>query len=137
MDGDAWSKPSKDWLTDSKTRTAPRPAPLSQVLWAFATLVGNADSPAQELAGLVGALAEGFESEGAGGALGGGGGGSAGGGSGGSGSKGGGLDAATACDVLWSFATMGHPAHSLCEAMARDLVDKVRRWRWTWRWTWR
>ena len=86
-----------------------------QVLWAFATLVGNADSPAQELAGLVGALAEGFESEGAGG-------GGAGGGSGG----GSGLDAATACDVLWSFATMGHPAHSLCEAMARDLVDKVR-----------
>eukprot|EP00752_Nemacystus_decipiens_P015925 g14232.t1 len=91
---------------------------LAQVLWAFATLVGNADSSAQELAGLVGALAEGFESEGAGGPLGGGGGGV---GSGG----GGGLDAATACDVLWSFATIGYPAHSLCEAMARDLVDKV------------
>ncbi|CAM9776582.1 unnamed protein product, partial [Ectocarpus fasciculatus] len=28
---------------------------LAQVLWAFATLVGKADSPAQELAGLVGA----------------------------------------------------------------------------------
>lgn len=36
-----------------------------------------------------------------------------------------GLDAVTACDVLWSFASIGHPAHSLCEAMARDLVDKV------------
>lgn len=97
-------------------RSSPYPCPpVLQVLWAFATLVGNADSPAQELAGLVGALAEGFESEGAGG-------GGAGGGSGG----GSGLDAATACDVLWSFATMGHPAHSLCEAMARDLVDKVR-----------
>lgn len=88
----------------------------TQVLWAFATLVGNSDSPTQELAGLVGALAEGFESEGAGGGLG--------------GVAGGGLDAATVCDVLWSFATMGHPAHSLCEAMGRELVDHVRRGCW-------
>ena len=93
----------------------PRPPFLpAQVLWAFATLVGNADSPAQELAGLVGALAEGFESEGAGGVV------------------GGGLDAATACDVLWAFATMGHPAHSLCEAMGRDLVDQARRCCYSW-----
>lgn len=88
----------------------------AQVLWAFATLVGNSDSPTQELAGLVGALAEGFESEGAGSGL--------------RGVAGGGLDAATACDVLWSFATMGHPAHSLCEAMGRELVDHVRRGCW-------
>ncbi|CAM9946239.1 unnamed protein product, partial [Ectocarpus sp. 4 AP-2014] len=94
---------------------------LAQVLWAFATLVGKADSPAQELAGLVGALAEGFETEGARGMGGGGGGG----GVSAAGRKEG-LDAATACDVLWSFATMGHPAHSLCEAMARDLVNKAR-----------
>ena len=58
----------------------------------------------------MGALAEGFVSEGVGGVVG-----------------GGGLDAATACDVLWAFATMGHPAHSLCEAFGRDLVDQARR----------
>lgn len=87
-----------------KTSQLPHTA-RHQILWAFATLIGKADSTAAELAGLLGALAEGFESEGAGG--------------------GEGLDAATACDVLWSFATIGHPAHSLCEAMARDLVDKV------------
>lgn len=78
-----------------------------QVLWAFATLVGNADSPAQELAGLLGALAEGFESEVAGGV----------------GASG--MDPITACDVLWSFAKLGYPAHSLCEAIARHLVDQA------------
>lgn len=71
------------------------------------------------MAGLVGALAEGFESEAAGGLRG------SRGGVGGS-TRGRGLDAVTACDVLWAFAKMGHPAHSLCEAMARDLVDRVR-----------
>lgn len=81
----------------------------SQVLWSFAKLVGNADSPAQELAGLMGALAEGFESEGV------------------RGCEGGGLDAKIACDVLWSFATMGHPTHSLCETLGRDLSDQARR----------
>ena len=72
--------------------------------------MGNSDSPTQELAGLLGALAEGFESEQAEGVAG----------------RSSGLDAATACDVLWSFAKLGHPAHSLCEAMARDLVDQAR-----------
>lgn len=82
--------------------------PVFEVLWAFATLVGNADSPAQELAGLLGALAEGFKSEVAGGV------------------GGSGIDPVTTCDVLWSFAKLGYPAHSLCEVMARDLVDQAR-----------
>lgn len=69
----------------------------------------------------MGALAEGFETEGARGMGGGGGGGGV-----SAAGREGGLDPATACDVLWSFATMGHPAHSLCEAMARDLVNKAR-----------
>lgn len=81
-------------------------------------LVGNADSPGQELAGLVGILTAGFEW-----------------GEGHTGSDvgglirvgGGGLDANTACDVLWSLATIGYPAHALCEAMGRALVDHVRR----------
>lgn len=114
----------------------PRPSPPPwcghvQVLWAFATLVGNADSPGQELSGLVGALAAGFELEvsddgyvyTAGGIGGGGGGAEA--VEGGVAGVGRGLDAATACDVLWSLATMGHPAHRLCEAMGRVLVDQV------------
>lgn len=88
------------------------------------------------MAGLVGALTAGFELEGSdddyyyasggtGGSGGSGGVSSVGGGGGGSGVARGGLDAATACDVLWSLATMGYPAHRLCEAMGRTLVDQV------------